>query len=351
MAAAAPSHGPRICQITASVYRIPTDRPEADGTFTWDSTTLVLVEAVADSGERGLGYTYAASAAADVIREQLVPVVVGRPVDDVGAAWEAMVRAVRNVGRQGIAATAISAVDVALWDQRGCLSPQVCFLETTFEEAHLFTTRLAGAFERQVRLLPPRRLSVAEQVAVRRFRDEAEWENIGGRRRDVILPETTLDWSIVVEAQPIFRPTPLCRSLRVLPLPHVGELTSALRPPMRPSRRARARPARVRSTISSCSNSANEASRFSIRREVGFPSSVSIPCVMAIKRTPRRWSSCTLETKCGIERPQRSIFQTTIASTDRFRAAVSSRSIAGRESFVPETPRSTYSFSTVQPRA
>jgi hypothetical protein len=122
------------------------------------------------------------------------------------------------------------ALDVALWDQRGCLSPQVCFLETTFEEAHLFTTRLAGAFERQVRLLPPRRLSVAEQVAVRRFRDEAEWENIGGRRRDVILPETTLDWSIVVEAQPIFRPTPLCRSLRVLPLPHVGELTSALRP-------------------------------------------------------------------------------------------------------------------------
>jgi hypothetical protein len=122
------------------------------------------------------------------------------------------------------------ALDVALWDQRGCLSPQVCFLETTIEEAHHFTSRLGDAFERQARLLPPRKLSVAEQVAVRRFRDEAEWESIGGRRRDLFFPEATLDWSIVVEAEPIFRPTPLCRSLRVLPLPDIGEITAALQP-------------------------------------------------------------------------------------------------------------------------
>jgi L-alanine-DL-glutamate epimerase-like enolase superfamily enzyme len=83
----------------------------------------------ADSGERGLGYTYAASAAAEVIRELLAPVVIGRSVDEVAAAWEAMVRAVRNVGRQGIAATAISAVDVALWDLKAKLANQpLCML-------------------------------------------------------------------------------------------------------------------------------------------------------------------------------------------------------------------------------
>src|SRR5947209_3311335 len=95
------SAGPRVQRLETSAYRIPTDRPEADGTFTWDSTTLVLVEAVADSGERGLGYTYAAAQAASVIRDLLAPVVAGRAADDVGAAWEAMVRAVRNIGRPG----------------------------------------------------------------------------------------------------------------------------------------------------------------------------------------------------------------------------------------------------------
>jgi len=105
-----------IQRLDLSVYRIPTDRPEADGTFAWDSTTLVLVEAAAASGRKGLGFSYASVAAATVIRETLVDAIRGCAVEDVGAMWERMVRSVRNAGRPGIAATAISAVDIALWD-------------------------------------------------------------------------------------------------------------------------------------------------------------------------------------------------------------------------------------------
>jgi L-alanine-DL-glutamate epimerase-like enolase superfamily enzyme len=105
-------------RLEVSVYRIPTDHPEADGTFHWDATTLVLVEAVADSGLRGLGFSYTAAAAGSLIEDLLVEAVIGRPVEQVGAAWEGMVRAVRNVGLPGVAATAISAVDTALWDLR-----------------------------------------------------------------------------------------------------------------------------------------------------------------------------------------------------------------------------------------
>src|SRR5690242_10489107 len=106
---------PRIAQLDTSVYRIPTDRPEADGTMRWDSTTVLVVEAVADSGQRGLGFSYCAAAAASVVHDQLAPVVVGCSSEDVGGAWTRMVAAVRNIGRQGVAATAISAVDIALW--------------------------------------------------------------------------------------------------------------------------------------------------------------------------------------------------------------------------------------------
>jgi L-alanine-DL-glutamate epimerase-like enolase superfamily enzyme len=101
----------KIKGLEVSSYRIPTDRPEADGTFHWDSTTLVLVEAVADSGVHGLGYSYTAAAAGELIRDRLAEIVIGCQVEHIGAAWEAMVRAVRNVGLPGVAATAISAVD------------------------------------------------------------------------------------------------------------------------------------------------------------------------------------------------------------------------------------------------
>ena len=37
------------------------------------------------------------------------------------AAWAAMQREVRNLGRQGLVAMAISAVDIALWDLRAKL--------------------------------------------------------------------------------------------------------------------------------------------------------------------------------------------------------------------------------------
>jgi len=105
-----------VTHLETSVYRIPTDKPEADGTFRWDATTMLLVEAVAEDGQRGLGFSYCAAAAAGVVHDQLAPAVAGSAVDTVGAAWESMLRAVRNIGRAGVAATAISAVDPALWD-------------------------------------------------------------------------------------------------------------------------------------------------------------------------------------------------------------------------------------------
>ena len=35
--------GPLVTAVDTAVYVIPTDAPEADGTLTWDSTTMVLV--------------------------------------------------------------------------------------------------------------------------------------------------------------------------------------------------------------------------------------------------------------------------------------------------------------------
>lgn len=117
------TEGPTVTAVRASAYTVPTDAPEADGTLAWDQTTLVLVQAHA-ADQTGIGWTYAPSAAATVVEELLAPQVSGRDAYDVEAAWEAMVRAVRNAGRPGLVAMAISAVDIALWDLAARLQDQ-----------------------------------------------------------------------------------------------------------------------------------------------------------------------------------------------------------------------------------
>jgi L-alanine-DL-glutamate epimerase-like enolase superfamily enzyme len=104
-----------IRALRAAAYTIPTDKPEADGTLRWDATTLVIAEVEAGTWS-GLGYTYTSGAAVGVIDAVLAPVVVGKDALDTAASWHAMQRSVRNLGREGLAATAISAVDTALWD-------------------------------------------------------------------------------------------------------------------------------------------------------------------------------------------------------------------------------------------
>ncbi|MDQ2814214.1 MAG: mandelate racemase [Actinomycetota bacterium] len=111
---------PQVEQLTAAVYEIPTDQPEADGTLAWSKTTLVVAEA-AGGGQQGLGYTYAAGACQPLIDGVLAEAIIGRPVLDVAGSWQAMVRAVRNLGRPGLVSCAISAADTALWDLKGKL--------------------------------------------------------------------------------------------------------------------------------------------------------------------------------------------------------------------------------------
>lgn len=116
----------KVERLEVAAYKIPTDRPEADGTIAWDSTTVVVVEAIG-GGCRGLGLSYASKAAAVVVEEKLTDAVVGKPLEDVRSIWQSMVDAVRNIGRPGVAATAISAVDIALWDLKARLHERPLF--------------------------------------------------------------------------------------------------------------------------------------------------------------------------------------------------------------------------------
>lgn len=110
----------RLRRPTVELISIPTERPESDGTLAWDSTEVVLVEVHADRSV-GLGYTYGSPAVAAVIHGKLAAEIEGRDALDLPGCWEAMRRAIRNLGRPGICSMAIAAVDLALWDLKAKL--------------------------------------------------------------------------------------------------------------------------------------------------------------------------------------------------------------------------------------
>ncbi|ACA16551.1 Mandelate racemase/muconate lactonizing protein [Methylobacterium sp. 4-46] len=151
-----------IDAVTARAYAVPTDAAEADGTFAWHRTTLVVVE-VAAGDRRGLGYTYSDAGNAGLVKGTLSPLLKGGDPFDVPALTARLRRRVRNLGRAGLAATAISALDAALWDLKarlldlplvrllGAARPAVAIYGsggfTSYGEARL-TAQLAGFVER-----------------------------------------------------------------------------------------------------------------------------------------------------------------------------------------------------------
>ncbi len=109
-----------IERLEVSAYTVPTDSPESDGTLEWDSTTMVLIEA-SGGGERGLGYTYGDVSVGRFVESKLAGFVEGADAMRPPATWAAMQRAIRNAGRPGVGAMAVSAVDIALWDLKARL--------------------------------------------------------------------------------------------------------------------------------------------------------------------------------------------------------------------------------------
>jgi L-alanine-DL-glutamate epimerase-like enolase superfamily enzyme len=120
---AAGAADPRVDELVLHAFEIPVDGPggrEEDGTLGWESTTLVLAEARSGS-TTGVGYSYADRSAAVFAESKLASVVQGADALAPAAAWSRMSAAVRNAGRPGAGAMALSAVDIALWDLKARL--------------------------------------------------------------------------------------------------------------------------------------------------------------------------------------------------------------------------------------
>ena len=125
-----------------------------------------------------------------------------------------------------------------------------------------------------------------------------------------------------------------CRGAPSRPGPAAPGLSTA-RTSCRRGGRAAVSPAKVRSRISSRSNSASAAKMPNTRRPAAVVVSICAPYPVSTRRpTPRVDRFCTVLTRWAMVRPRRSSFQTT--STSPVRSARTQLSSPGRSSRTPD---------------
>src|SRR5262245_44341892 len=121
---------------------------------------------------------------------------------------------------------AAAALDVALYDQLGCLSPQTLYVVgASPPRRRELLDRLAEALEQAEARCPRGELGESEAVAIRRLRDEYEWRNLGG---EAVSVRTGEGWTILEDHAPDFRPSPLYRTIFLRPLGSIPDLRVAL---------------------------------------------------------------------------------------------------------------------------
>ncbi len=111
--------------------------------------------------------------------------------------------------------------DIALFDQRGCLSVAAVY---TDGDAEALAVRLEAALAELARRWPPGPADPSALSAVQQARLESEMRGLRRPRLPI------LQGTVLVEPEPGFRPSPGLRTVRIHPLADLGRLPEVLAP-------------------------------------------------------------------------------------------------------------------------
>jgi hypothetical protein len=118
----------------------------------------------------------------------------------------------------------------ATFDQQGCVSPQLVYVEDgAAVSAREFAALMAEALQAEAVSLPRGPLSPAEAAAIHDLRASAEFRAIAGEDVDVFGSRDT-SATVIFEANTAFAASPLNRVLRIKPIADIGLLPGLLTP-------------------------------------------------------------------------------------------------------------------------
>jgi hypothetical protein len=123
------------------------------------------------------------------------------------------------------------ALDVARWDQTGCLSPVVVYLVgLESSTAHAVSREIAAALERISHRMPRGEITTTIATSHANERAEARMREASGNTSGNTMLFEGKDYTVVLEANAAPRPAPLYRFLRLMPVASLDALERALEP-------------------------------------------------------------------------------------------------------------------------
>jgi hypothetical protein len=125
-----------------------------------------------------------------------------------------------------------AAYDVAKFDQQGCVSPHLFYVEEGGAVApQAWATLLASELERYGSNMPRGRLTAAEQATVTTFRRDVDFRSsIEPDAIRLVTPRGDSDVTVVFDADPAFAPSCLNRTVLVKPVAQAEAIVELVRP-------------------------------------------------------------------------------------------------------------------------
>lgn len=141
------------------------------------------------------------------------------------------------IGREALASGSVAplaerlAYDVSVFDQQGCVSPHLIYVERGGAIApQEFAESLALAMAAFERDMPRGKLTTEETAAIQQVRSEVELRELREEPVRLFASPGGTAWTVIYEDDPVFAPSCLNRVVRVKPLLDLGELPNLLRP-------------------------------------------------------------------------------------------------------------------------
>jgi hypothetical protein len=118
------------------------------------------------------------------------------------------------------ASVAPAARDVAVFDQQGCLSPQVLYIRSGAGlDPREYASRMAAELERIEQIDSRRDLPPAGAARLRAFREELAFLQANGEPIELWESSRSTAWTVVFDSRPGFPVSPLDRTIFIKPLP------------------------------------------------------------------------------------------------------------------------------------
>jgi hypothetical protein len=124
-----------------------------------------------------------------------------------------------------------AAIDASVFDQQGCLSPHVFYVEEGSEiTPKEFAKLLAHQMESFNKKIPRGRISADEAAHINQLRGSYEFRELENDGVAVHYSPGGTDWTVIYESDPAFVPSCLNRTIRIKPVKDVSEVVGLIEP-------------------------------------------------------------------------------------------------------------------------